>query len=112
MFKSSNENYKGKAKNGPGKTIAHMGCNWSHGWPEQEMPCAVDSELCDVANAGFKAGLSSTKLKLIERMMTHHHFVYEVMLKTPKKTFPHSTKDDYVGLMIVSCCQSSTDKNR
>ena len=89
-----------------------MGCNWSHGWPEQEMPCAVDSELCDVANAGFKAGLSSTKLKLIERMMTHHHFVYEVMLKTPKKTFPHSSKDDYVGLMIVSCSQSSTDKNR
>lgn len=66
------------------------------------MPCAVNSDLCDVANAGYKAGLSSTKLKMLERMSTHHNLVYEVMLKTPKKTFPHSVKDDYVGLMIVS----------
>ena len=66
------------------------------------MPCAVDSDICDVSNAGFKGGLSSSKLKLLERMSTWHNIVYEVMLKTPKKTFPHSVKDDYVGLMIVS----------
>ena len=97
------ENCKGKAnQKGPGKTIAHYGCNWAHGWPEQQMPCAVSSDICDVANAGFKGGLSSSKLKLLERMSTYHNLVYEVMLKTPKKTFPHSSKDDYVGLMIVS----------